>query len=323
MLRRLIDRLERWVNDHPRPRRWLDRARRFTLPGFAGIPVYEVVGFIIDEIRKDQIPTRARSIAYSFFLAFFPAMIFLFTLLPYIPLEGFEAQVMAFVRELTPNMDVYGFVRTTIDDLLNTPREGMLSVGFLLTIHFVTQGVVSLILSFNKSYSIYQQRNVFQMRWVALKLTVILFTLFLLAVVALMAGNRTVTWLLDLIDARNSVTVVLTTVLRYAMIVFLFFLSISLIYYYGPATKRSWKLFTPGATLATILAIVASLVFSYYVSNFGRYNTIYGSLGTIILILAWLYANAFVLLIGFELNAGIYYKQEQRRRRAEDEEPIE
>ena len=295
---------------HPKLFHWL---RTFTLPGFSGIPAHEVFRFLIEEIQKDQIPTRARSIAYSFFLAFFPGLIFLFTLLPYIPLDNLQLQVLEFVKELTPNMDVYTFIQTTLDSLLNQTRESLTIAGFLFTLYFVTQGVVSMILSFNKSYSIYQRRNFFQMRWVALKLTFILFSLFILAVLFIMAGNKFVNLLLELYDIKNSTTVILSSAIRYLMIIILFFFSISSIYYFGPAVKKKWKLFTPGATFATIFSILASLVFSYYVSNFGRYNKIYGSLGTIILTLVWLYTNAFVLLIGFELNASIYYKREERK----------
>lgn len=284
--------------------------KKFTLPGFDKIPVFIVIKFIISELKKDLIPTRARSIAYSFFIAFFPGIIFLFTLLPYIPLDGVQVEFIRLINEFVPDQVVNSFIQATIDDLINKPREGLLSIGAVFTLYFSTQGVVSMIMSFNKTYSIYTNRNFFQLRLVALKLTVILVFLFLVSIVLLIAGEWFITLFLQYVEIKSFFVNLLLNVVRYLIILVLFFVSISTIYYYGPSTKKQWKFITPGSTLATIGSIIASGIFSNYISGFDKYNTIYGIFGSIILFLGWLYVNSFVLLIGFELNAAIYYQSQ-------------
>lgn len=306
---KLKDRLQLVLDNNPKAKRLWVHLRKFTLPGFDGIPVFTVIRFIADELKKDLIPTRARSIAYSFFIAFFPGMIFLLTLLPYIPLEGVQVQFFTLINEVFPDKVVNSFILTTVDDLLNQPREGLLSFGAILTLYFSTQGVVSMILSFNKTYSIYTDRNFFTLRWVALKLTILLLFMFLISIVVLIAGESLINLFLNYVEIKSFWVNFLLNALRYLIILILFFFSISTIYRYGPAAKKKWSFITPGSTLATIGSIAASLIFSNYISGFDRYNTVYGIFGSIILFLGWLYVNAFVLLIGFELNAAIYYQK--------------
>ena len=307
---KLQKKIESFVKERPGLLRFIGIAKKFTLPGFDNIPVYIVLRFIFAELEKDLIPTRARSIAYSFFIAFFPGLIFLLTLLPYIPLDNFQAEFISFINEFIPDKVVNNFILTTIDDVIHKPREGLLSFGALLALYFATQGVVSIIMSFNKTYSIYTNRNFFTLRAVALKLTILLVFLFVVSIVMLIAGEWLINLFLQYVNIKNYWVNFLLNALRYIIILVLFFVSISTIYYYGPATKKQWKFVTPGSSLATIGSIIASLIFSNYISGFDKYNTIYGIFGSIILFLGWLYVNAFVLLVGFELNAAIYYQSQ-------------
>lgn len=308
MLKSIKNSVNIFFKENRKARFLLDKSTEFTLPGFDGIPVFTVIKFIIKELRKDLIPTRARSIAYSFFVAFFPAIIFLLTLLPYIPLQDFQQEFIALINDIVPDKVVNNFILSTMDDLINKPRGGLLSLGAFLAFYFSTQGVVSMIMSFNKTYSIYNRRNFFSIRWVALKLTFILLFLFLASVSLLIVGQNILDVIMQTLNIKSFWVNVVFNFLRYLTIVILFFVSFSTIYYYGPATKKKWKFITPGSTLATIISIISSLIFSNYISGFDRYNTIYGIFGSIILFLGWVYVNAFILLIGFELNAAIYYK---------------
>ena len=304
----LKNKIINYIENDSKIQKVLSLLKKFTLPGFDKIPVFNVVKFILEEVRKDQIPTRARSIAYSFFIAFFPGLIFLLTLLPYIPLQGFQTEFITLINEVVPDKVVNSFITETLDDLINKPRGGLLSFGAFLALYFSTQGVVSIIMSFNKTYSIYTRRSFLMMRFVALKLTVLLFFLFVTSVVLLIAGETIMSFILNQLQILNQFTTILLNILRYLIILLLFFFSISSIYYYGPSSKKQWKFITPGSTLATLSSIIASLIFSNYISGFDKYNTIYGIFGSIILFLGWLYVNSFVLLIGFELNAAIYYQ---------------
>jgi membrane protein len=308
-----------FINKNPMLKEWIKRLKTFTLPGFDKIPVYDVIIFLISEIQKDLIPTRARSISYSFFIAFFPGIIFLFTLLPYIPLQGLQESLISIINEVLPKNIVQNFIVFTIDDVLNKPRAGLLSFASLLTLFFSTQGVVSMIGSFNKSYAIYNKRNYFQMRWLSLKLTLILFVLFITSLVLLIVGNLIIGKLVILFHIQSSITIFLINTLRYLVILLLYFLSISLLYYYGPSAKKKFRFMSVGSSLATFGSIIASLIFTSYVSSLDNYNSIYGFFGSIIMFLSWMYVNAFVLLVGFELNASIYYNKNLKHKLAEKE----
>jgi membrane protein len=306
MIKDIIDHI---IQNNSFVKKWVRIGKRITLPGFDKVPVYTVIKFLIQESNKDLIPTRARSMAFSFFLAFFPGIIFLLTLLPFIPLNNFQAEFIKVLNEVVPNQVANEFIAFTIDDLLNRPRQGLLSIGAILTLYFSIQGVVSMIMSFNKTYSIYTQRNVFQLYWVAFKLTFILLFLFIISIILIIVGGFIIGKLVVVFEIQSSVTVFFLNVLRYAIIVILFFLSISFIYYYGPSTKKRFRFISPGSTFATITSILASIIFSEYVSSIDRYDNIYGIFGSIIIFLVWLYINAFMILIGFELNASIYYNK--------------
>ena len=301
--------ISNYIDKTPVLKEWQETLISFTLPGFDGVAVFDVLKFFISEIQKDQIPTRARSISYSFFIAFFPGIIFLFTLLPYIPLEGLQNNLIQIINEVIPENVVQNFIVITIDDVLNKPRGGLLSFASLLTLYFSTQGMVSMIMSFNKSYSIYIKRNFFSMRWLAIKLTVLLFVLFIASVSLLIVGSQLINSIVDYFNIISVVAIFALNALRYIIILLLYFVSISTIYYYGPATKKKFKFFSVGSTIATFASIGASVIFSYYVSSLDRYNSVYGFFGSIIMFLGWMYINAFVLLIGFELNASIYYNR--------------
>lgn len=301
--------LLKYIDNSPFLSQWKKLFFTFTLPGFEGIPVYDVIHFFFAEIQKDQIPTRARSISYSFFIAFFPGIIFLFTLLPYIPLADFQANLIAVINEVIPDNVVQNFILITIDDLLNKPRAGLLSFASVLTLYFSTQGMVSMIMSFNKSYSIYTKRNFFSLRWLAFKLTLLMFVLFLTSVSLLIVGSQLINIIVLEFNILSFGTIFFFNTLRYAIILLLYFISISTIYYYGPATKKKFKFISLGSSFASLGSIVASIIFSYYVSGLDSYNSIYGFFGSIIMFLGWMYINAFVLLLGFELNASIYYNK--------------
>jgi membrane protein len=168
--------------------------------------------------------------------------------------------------------------------------------------------------SFDKSYDHYKKRNAIQSRLIALKITVLLIVLFIFSFGLIIIGRDMLAFLFDMLKIHNSFTLFLLNIVRYLLIGLMFFLSISLIYYYGPATKKKYKFISTGATVATILSIIVSMVFSFWVNNFDRLNVIFGSIGTIMLLMIWLNVNAFVMLIGYEINASIHYNRTHRQK---------
>ncbi len=302
---KLIDRIKEKL---PIIDRLIEKAKHVSLPGFHKVPIYHVVIFFFTEIKRDILPVRAKAIAFNLFLAIFPGLIFLFTLIPYIPIDGLQASLVSLLNDVLPE-DVFFFIKETIEDTVLNRRASLLSVGILFTLFIASNGVIGMIDSFNKSYDTFHDRNFITKRWVALKLTLLLSTLLFSSIVVIILGDELLHLILDTLGVDTDFNYILFTTLRYLTILLLFFLGISTIYYYGPAVKKKWSFVSPGSTLATVLCILISLGFSYFVNNFGGYNKLYGSIGTIIALLFWIYFNALALLVGFELNASIAYNR--------------
>jgi membrane protein len=299
--------------------------RNFTLPGFDGIPVFVVYQFFIAEIRANSLPTRSKAVAFSFFLAIFPALTFIFSLIPYLPFfNNLDVSILNLLREILPNKETYAFIKSFIqpllEDLAKNKRGGLLTGSVVLVLFLTSNGVMAIMSSFDKAYDHYRQRNAFQSRMIALKITFLLFSLFFFSLILIILGQDLLALLLDKLQIFNTFTGLLLNILRYALIILLFFFSISLIYYYGPATKTKYKFISTGATVATVLSILVSIGFSYWVSNFNKLNVIFGSIGTIMLLMIWLNINSFVLLIGYEINASIHYNSLLRKRELEVKE---
>ncbi len=288
------------------------KAKTFTLPGFDGIPVFNVYQFFIAEIRTNSLPTRSKSIAFSFFLAIFPALTFVFSLIPYIPyFSDMDDKIMDFLRQVLPNKETYAFMKSFIQpllkDLAKHKRGGLLTGSIFMVVFLTSNGVMAMMSSFDKSYDHYKKRNAIHSRLVALQITVLLVILFIFSLGLVILGQDILAYIFDVLKIKSAFTHLLLNFLRYALILLMFFLGISLIYYYGPATKKKYKFISTGATVATVLSILVSIGFSYWVSNFNKLNVIFGSIGTIMLLMIWLNLNAFVLLIGYEINASIHY----------------
>lgn len=288
-----------------------------SFPGFDKIPIYDVLSFFKQEIKRDQLPVRASAISFNFLLAVFPSIIFLFTLIPYIPIRGLDASIHEFFRDVLPASG-YEFLESTITGITSIKRTGLLSIGFLLAFYFSTNGVRMLLLTFNKNHPIYSRRGFWRNRLVSFRLTLYLFLLFIASIILIIAGDIIVNKVGSLINWQDATGLLFLTIFQYVVILILFFLGISLVYYYGPSVKHRWRFITPGATFATILSIFTSLVFGYLVNNFISYNEVYGSIGTLIVLMIWINLNSLVLLVGFEINNSIDVNRILRQRTIED-----
>ncbi|MDW8273961.1 MAG: YihY/virulence factor BrkB family protein [Chitinophagales bacterium] len=293
---------------------WEHVLTTFTLPGFDGIPVYEVVIFFIQEIKKNSLPMRSKSIAFSFFLAMFPALMFIFTLIPFLGIESLnEKNISEFLKTVVPSGEIYNIIFDTLNGALVKKRGDLLTFSFFLSGYLATDGVLAMMASFDKSYEDYTKRSSLNARLVATKIALLLILMFLLSVVLIVVGQQIFRYGFGILNIDNFITRFVINFVKYFVIVLLFFFSISLIYYYGPSTRRKYRFISPGATVATILSLLASYGFSVYIKHFNSYNTIFGSIGTIMLLMVWFNINAFVLLIGYELNASIYYHKKNKR----------
>jgi membrane protein len=250
---------------------------------------------------KGTLTMRASAVAFNLFLAIFPSVIFVFTLIPYIPIHHFQEHLLDVLQNFMPK-NAYEVTRETIEDIVKHQRGGLLSVGFISALYFSTNGFNSLITAFNNTYHQIETRTGFQQRLISI-LLVIISTLMILIAIALMIGSE---YSLHKIFHRGQLYYHLIQSGRWIIVSILFYCLISITFYLGPSGKLGWKFASAGSMLATILSLVTSIGFAYYVNHFGKYNKLYGSIGTLIVILVWIYFNALVVLIGFDLNASIF-----------------
>ncbi|MGZ3873580.1 MAG: YihY/virulence factor BrkB family protein [Mucilaginibacter sp.] len=279
-------------------------SKSYILPGFDPLPLYDVVAFFSHEVQQRTLLNRASALAFNFMLAFFPATIFLFSLIPYIPIKDFQGQLLSVLSTILP-YNAYMAFEATIEDIVKHQNGSLLSLGFVSALYFATNGISNLMQAFNRSSLVIEKRSWLKRRRIALALTVVISVALLAAITLLTAGEAVITLLQRHIQQKSHFWIYLLIFSRWVIILIIFFVSISLLYRYGPANQQKWKFFSTGSVMATILAILTSLGFAYYINHFSSYNKIYGSIGTLIILMLWLYLNSLILLIGFELNASI------------------
>ena len=273
------------------------------IPGFYGLSIYDVGLFFLEGIIKGAITTRASSLAFNFFLAFFPSIIVIFTLIPYIPIKGFHETLMNLLFEILPPTDNQAILNT-LNDIINNPRGGLLSITFVLTLYFSTNGIHSLIEAFNASYHVNENRSILKQRALSLFLTLLLSLILIVTIGLIIFGKISIDYLINQnIIIQNTGQYILFA--KWLIITTMLLVGISILFHLAPSIKNKWKLFTPGSLFATIFIIITSLGFNFYIENFSQYNKIYGSIGTLMIILFWMYFNSIILLTGFELNASI------------------
>lgn len=287
-----------------------EKSRHVSFPGFNKVPIYDVSVFFIREVQNDRFTIRAAAIAFYLMLALFPGIIFLFTLVPYIPVEGFRDTMLNELQSVMPQT-VFAFLHSAIEDIVSVQRIDVLSIGFLSAFFFSTNGVIAIMTAFDKSRNLPQFKHwkFFYKRWIGIKLTFFLFFLLMMSVGLIIGWNAIVGLASEYFTWFNAYTRFALSLFRWVLVLALFFLSIATIYYYGPLRINKWKFISTGATVATILSIITSLIFSWLVNHFNLYNKIYGSIGALLAAMLWFYLNALVLLIGFELNTAIDQKK--------------
>ena len=276
---------------------------RIKPPFFDGLSVWDVFYFFFQGIYEGAISTRAGSVSFSFFLALFPGIIFIFTLIAYLPIDTFQLELFAVLGDVLPP-STHDMAFDAIEDILTIKRGGLLSVTFIAAMLFATNGTLSLVSNLGISYNISDVKNFWWQYLSAFLLTIALTLLILVALVALIFSQGFTGWLADQgYILAYSATIIYW--LRLLVLLATILVGISLVYNYGPVRGTDWRFISPGSILATILIILSSNGFGYYVENFSTYNKFYGSIGTLLIMLLWIYVNAFGLIIGFELNASV------------------
>ncbi|MBT1697217.1 YihY/virulence factor BrkB family protein [Fulvivirgaceae bacterium PWU4] len=279
------------------------------------VSLYRIAKLFLNNLRDDEITDRANGVAFNFILAIFPAIIFLFTLIPYVTAyfpEINRDSIMGFFRDdLMMPESMYEAVSTTILDIVSNQRGGLLTFGFLFAMYLSTNGMMALMRAFNACYKTVENRKGWKTRMIATLLTLNMTFVLFLAILLLIIGQFVLDYFLnhmrefDLVNF-DDYTVYLILPLRFLIIFIVFFLAISTIYYFGPAIHYNWRFFSIGSLIATLLCLGVSYGFSYYITNFGAYNKVYGSIGVLIALMVWIQLITMVLLFGYEINASIH-----------------
>ena len=282
----------------------IEKIKNLVLPGFDGIPIREVFEFVIRGFRKGVLVTRASSIAFNLLMAILPATIFLFTLIPFISVPNFQQELIKLFESILP-VNAFHLMENTIIDIVTNKSGGLLLVMFFATIIFSTNGIHAVLNAFVVTSHSFKPRSWVNQRKVSVLLLLIGILMIAAAGMLIIFGKTAVNRLVELEILEKKLVISILVFLKWIVVVLLLFLAISFLYYLAPAKRRDFRFITPGSTLATILFIITSLGFSAYVNSFGQFNKLYGWIGTLMVILVWLYLNSIALLIGFELNLSI------------------
>lgn len=276
--------------------------KRIILPGFEGLSVYDLIEIYVIGIIKGTFSARASAISWSFFLSLFPFLLFLLNLIPYVPIDGFEKDFFEFINGALPEQSSE-FFSGIFKDIASNPRGGLLSTVFVLSILFMTNGVNAVFSGFEYSYHVTLNRNFVRQYLVALGVSIIVASFLLITVI----GTLYFSYLVDDLNKMGVVddTVFWLTIGKYSLFVFMIFVVIATLFYFGTSEGKQNKFFSPGAFMTTFLIIIITYLFGIYIDNFSNYNQLYGSIGAMLILMLYLWLNANLILLGFELNASL------------------
>lgn len=278
--------------------------RLVVVPGFGGVPLYDVLVYFIRGFTQVNLIDRAAAVAFNVFVALFPMILFLFTLIPYFPLQNVTASVLEALQEFLPP-GTYDSVSSTINEIMSIEHGGLMSLGLLLAFYFSTSAVSSFFRGFNMGDKEFGQVSFIKEQLYSIIVMLMFVALLLLSIVLITVGQKLLPVFFTKIHFYNGFVVFLINLIRWLVVIFALIVAVSLLYYFGNPRSKRFKLFTPGSLLFTGLFIVGTMLFNFYISNISTYNLLYGSIGGLIIFVIWIYFNCILILIGYELNKSI------------------
>lgn len=291
-------------------KQFADGNKKLVLSGLHNYSFKELLKAFIRQLKKTSLTERAAGISFNIVMAIPPTLLFIFTLIPYLPIsKPFINQMFALIKDVVPGEKNNAAIITFLKDFLNKPQNGLLSFGLLLAILFSSNAMMGVLRSFDKNYPGFTKRRMLHKRKVALHLTLICFFLIFVCILLLVAQSAVLKWL----GVGGAGLRSLLENIRWVLIVLLTFYIVSQIYRHGPAVAKKWPLITPGSVFATSLMILATGLVTYYVNHFSNYNKLYGSIGAIFILMSLIYANSLALLMGFELNVTLTHLQQKKK----------
>ncbi|MBS1583364.1 MAG: YihY/virulence factor BrkB family protein [Bacteroidetes bacterium] len=310
----MVKRLKRHLLYSSANRRLIRWTQQVVLPGFDGFSLYHISRFFFLALHQGQLITRASAIAFRLFLAFFPAIIVLLTLIPFIPIPDFQLKLLGTFQEMLP-VEVYRFIEGLLHDLLVRKHSTLLSVSFVLGLYFASNSVDAILHGFSASYHVTRWHSPLRQRLISLALMFVLTLLCVVAMGALTLGSWALSLIKDSGYAMSLLERVVFFAVKWSVTILLMLCAISLLYYAGAPGERRFRLITPGAILALLLVLGLSQALAFFFGRITDYNALYGSIGAILAVQLWLYFNMIVLLVGFELNTSIAKARSERHAR--------
>ncbi len=297
--------------------RW---SKKTVLPGFEGVPLYDALRYFFKEIYGSNLNERTAAIAFSFLLAIPPILLFLFTLVPYLPLKNAEPTIYSIIRIVAPNYNTYVLVKNIVYDFLHTERTGLLSLSLIFTLFYASNGMMGLMRAFDKMNPVFIKRNGWQRRKTAIKLTLMMMSVIILAIAVFVFPRIIVNSFSEYVGLSKQTGRLIINLVGWLIIICMLFVTIGMTYHYGPATTRRLKFSSPGSIMATISVITVTTAFFYLANNFINYNKIYGSIGTVMVLMVCIHLNARILLLGFELNTSILVNDALRKKETDEDQ---
>lgn len=286
-------------------RRFIHFARKIKLPGFQGVSLWEIIFFFLYSIRKGLIGMRAAAVSFHFFLALIPFGLVLVVLTSYTPGLSLEADIAPVISALIPDQ-LFSRFMASLDQYHQSTVNSWVSVGFILALYFTSNGFTVLIRAFNSSRMDFKKRKWWSVRLVSFSFVILflagIITVFysiILVRMGLVLWSNNADFIADYFDA-------IYVGIDLLFLGLLLYFGVALMYYLGPQNRKQFRFFSPGATLATLLIMIISVLYELYVAYYANYNELYGSLGTVLMLLLWIYLISYSLIIGFELNASIH-----------------
>jgi membrane protein len=280
----------------------IEQSKVTYIPGFGNFSLYQIWPSFIQQLKRSSLFERAAAISFNIFMAIPPTLIFVFTLIPYLPIsKQFINELFELIKDIVPGKENHTVIIEFLNDFLNQPRNELLSFGLLLALFFSSNALMGILRSFDKNYEGFINTSGWEKRQTAIKLTMIVFVLVFLCIILLIAQGAVLKWLgIETVWIRN-----LIHNFRWIVILMLLFYSVSFIYRQGPSLVVKWPFITPGSVFATSLMVLATYLVSFWVNHFGSYNKLYGSISAVFILMSLIYINALIVLLGFELNVTI------------------
>ncbi|WP_192351247.1 YihY/virulence factor BrkB family protein [Algoriphagus sp. Y33] len=286
--------------------------------------LFDVGRIFLIQLQKDDILERAGSMAFSYTIALFPMILFLLNLIPYLQ-DIFPyittQNILKFTQEILPE-EIYTQSEGTIMDIVSKPRQSLLSLGFFFALFASTQGVVSMMNSFNSVYQTKDNRGFLQSRGIAVSIVLMLALTVITASLVMILGGIIIRRLDELQVFNSGFMIFLFSTLKFLILLFMFYITTAFIFRFAPAVHDKWKFFSVGAKLAGLLITLGFYGFTFYLNNFASYNRLYGSIGTLIALMLWLLITSIIIIVCFEVNVSLDLVEESKKRKRPEIEEL-